>query len=571
MQRQFDAAAKLEKFCNKCKKEKPGNSEVEALREYLKGFRVNMPKKLKLSKDMINKTEEIKKRIDDFYYKTRPILETIESFYTQLKKEPVLFEDCQKDLSKIIEKCKKLIKRARDAIKGTKDVTKLIKVYKKLNVTSNEFESIIKEKRLDEGMIEKLETELETTDIDLDKLLTLEAQIEMVSDDDWATKMKAKIFEAKILLLKTSYEGGKEFKIDLTTLKTFIVEGHQIQEKNPESSTSLKVAEGIWKRVKNKLDQMKGCSVERLQRIKRVLYNCIEVKSEVEDIIHNMLKHQGYNQQLAKKVPGVNEELPNVIKRIKTEKVSLDKPNDNKQDKTNDDKQAEGTKPLTFEERLKAGKYVKDSKKAKLMRLLETNTRVIDDKQKEKDSNKNVSAIAAMDQLNHKHDKENDNKHKKSKDGKSDHEKKKEKHKEGKERDNAEKKRQMYHDQSINLMSKEFVTINPYTENYKMDQESLVQGKPYHHEPENQLGVWSIFDGKFRIDCNNKSFPEISLYTFDSFTKCTEFSQISLNLTFRETTDLEDLNAMFERQINISKGDEGAVLKFLTGYVKADG
>jgi len=46
--------------------------------------------------------------------------------------------------------------------------------------------------------------------------------------------MKSKVFETKMTLLKTAYEGGKQFKIDLPTLKTFIVEGYQLVHNVPE-------------------------------------------------------------------------------------------------------------------------------------------------------------------------------------------------------------------------------------------------------------------------------------------------------------------------------------------------
>lgn len=396
LQKQFECAAKLEKFYHKCKREKPTNGEVEAIRENLKGFKVLMPKKIKLAKDLIHKSAEIKKAIDDFYYKSRPDVGTIEVFYGKLCEEPVAFEDCLKDLKKISEKCHKLIKRSRETKKGHRDVTKLIKYYKKLNVTCQEFEDLIKEKKLDTEMIGKLENELADLEkVDLDKLLTVEAQIEMVDDEEWCLKMKSKIFETKIALLKTAYEGGKQFKIDLPTLKSFMVEGYQLCEKLPELVIALKLAEDIWKRVKNKLEQLKTLKLERLQRIKKILYNCIDVKQEVDDLIHKLTQEQAIAQTMTKKVPLINEELPNVIKKIKTDK-HLDykkKSDDLKWDRDLGKLVQEDSKPKTLEERLKAGKNVKDSKKEKLLKMLESNPTMIENKQKEK---KDMSALELL-------------------------------------------------------------------------------------------------------------------------------------------------------------------------------
>merc|ERR1711957_883992 len=99
--------------------------------------------------------------------------------YKDLNDEPVLFESSLSDLKKVSEKCQKLIRKSKEVKKGSKDVTKLIKYYKKLNVTCVEFENIIKEKKADGDFTEKLEKEMEKIDeMDLEKLLTIDAQIE---------------------------------------------------------------------------------------------------------------------------------------------------------------------------------------------------------------------------------------------------------------------------------------------------------------------------------------------------------------------------------------------------------
>jgi len=179
LQKQYDTAAKLDKFYQKCKREKPTNTEVDTIRETLKGFRINMDKKKRLVKDLFAKSMEIKKRIDTFYYKSKPDAESVDQFYKDLNDEPVLFESSLSDLKKVSEKCQKLIRKSKEVKKGSKDVTKLIKYYKKLNVTCVEFENIIKEKKADGDFTEKLEKEMEKIDeMDLEKLLTIDAQIE---------------------------------------------------------------------------------------------------------------------------------------------------------------------------------------------------------------------------------------------------------------------------------------------------------------------------------------------------------------------------------------------------------
>jgi hypothetical protein len=174
-----------------------------------------------------------------------------------------------------------------------------------------------------------------------------------------------------------------------------MVEGYQLCEKLPELVIALKLAEDIWKRVKNKLEQLKTLKLERLQRIKKILYNCIDVKQEVDDLIHKLTQEQAIAQSMTKKVPLINEELPNVIKKIKTDKY-LDykkKSDDLKWDRDLGKLVQEASKPKTLEERLKAGKNVKDSKKEKLLKMLESNPTMIEDKQKEK---KDMSALELL-------------------------------------------------------------------------------------------------------------------------------------------------------------------------------
>lgn len=121
---------------------------------------------------------------------------------------------------------------------------------------------------------------------------------------------------------------------------------------------------------------------------------------------------------------------------------------------------------------------------------------------------------------------------------------------------------------------KEFVTINPFSEQMRMDEEVIGTAPAQNKkivEPENPTGAWSIFDGKFKAEQSNKLFPEIKLHTFESYAKCTEFPQMPLNLVFRETTELSDLCAMFESQMSIANTEEGSAFKFLTGSVQASG
>jgi len=561
--KQFDCASRLERFYQKCKKEKPTNEEVEKVKESIKGFRINMPKRFKLAKELIHKSSEIKKKIDDFYYKSRPSLEKIDEFSKELNEEPIIFQDILKDLKKISDKCNKLIKKAKLATKGSKDVTKLIKIYKKLNVTCPQFEVIIKEKKIDEKMLEKLEGDvMNLEEMDLDKILTLEAQIEMVDNEDWAISTKAKLWINKIQMLRSAYEGGKLFKIDVQTLKTFMVEGYMLTEKAPETTVWLKKAEEIWKRVRNKLEQLKNCRLEKLQRIKRVLYNCIDVTHEVEDLVLKCMTNSKEGL-LNKKMP-TDDFGTKAMKKVKTEKCSMNK---NLMVQMQEDGKNEDGKPMTYKEKLKGGKIIKASKGANLLKLLEANPKVI--KETQKRSAKKESAMEAL--RNQK-----SNKKLKSDALKNSNE------------DNNKKLtslRESYNPTFINNSSnnniKEFITINPFTERLEQENQILEESQQFITKPvepeHNPTSCWQIFDGKFKIEDNNKLFPEIKLHTLEKFDKCTEYPQLPLNLVFRETTDLSDLIAMLEAQTSIINNctemneESSSAFNFLCGYVKLNG
>ena len=141
----------ISRFCEKVKKSRPTEREIEALKTMLKGFRISLPKQIDDVKQYVAKNESIKKKIESFLLKPRPNIEAVKEMANSLKKESILFEKSIKKLNEMVTKCKGLVKMAEKDPHNPK----LIVAYKDLNISCPEFENLVREKKLDDDLVKK--------------------------------------------------------------------------------------------------------------------------------------------------------------------------------------------------------------------------------------------------------------------------------------------------------------------------------------------------------------------------------------------------------------------------------
>jgi len=277
---QVTAANYLMQFCDKCENHKPSSREVKKIKMLLHGFKVNLGHKLKVPKQYTEHYIRIKKKVKEFKALSKPTIEKVEDIVEDLKKEEVRFRKEILEFQELASEMKSLIKQAKKKNK----VFEAVKRYLELNVSSTEFESLVKEKPLDATLEAELEMAVEQTN-NYEGLLNLEAKAEQIDDVDWTTSLREKIFLKKVKILEDAIDEKADLLLNTAGLKSLYANGKHMSSKLEEVQRKLGVVDDLIKRVDKKLRVMRELPSERISRLRRRLFKCIDISKEMEEFI----------------------------------------------------------------------------------------------------------------------------------------------------------------------------------------------------------------------------------------------------------------------------------------------
>jgi len=318
----------IARFCEKMKESKPTEKEVEALKSILKGFRISLPNQISIIKEYFLKCDKIKERIDAFLGQPRPTIEMIETMAKALTKEPIIFEKSISKLNSIVEKCKNLIRLA----KKDPSNPKLMKAYKNLNVSCPEFESLVREKKLDKGIIQEYEEILTSKYNDFSKIEEFELRLETINDIQWVDVAKKALIRKKIHLLKEAVEKRTVFSLDMHLLKNLGRDAFLVENKDGMQE-ELKFIEEFIEKAETRLKAMRNVSYEKLITLKKRMFGCVDISREIAEqkFKYNegekrreALRSKKKESQLRKRSPEkLKDEKVNEVNQKKKEKLIM--------------------------------------------------------------------------------------------------------------------------------------------------------------------------------------------------------------------------------------------------------
>ena len=304
---------------------RPSARTVKKIKILLKGCRVNLGTRVKHPKTFVELYDKLRRKVKEFRKQVRPSVEKVEDFIDIMKTEIIRFKADLIELQDMVNEMKGLLKQARKE-QTTDD---MIKRYRRMNISCIEFESLIRNKPLDKSLKTEYESVIQGNDT-FEQLEQLQVKLETIDDVEWVNEIKEKLYIKKVKLIEDAIEDKSKLTISIESLKNLSMEGFQIGSKSEEFVRKLKMIQDLLKRVENKVKIMRDLPSEKLSKLKKKLFNVVDVHVELEELIDknkrkDLSRLRSKSKKLMKRRPEVEREREREKSRRREKNMDLEK------------------------------------------------------------------------------------------------------------------------------------------------------------------------------------------------------------------------------------------------------